>query len=113
MEDDEIKVSELPLATQVNDDDLLMIIQGQANKKIPFNSFNNSNKLSIEGLEEAVQNLLGKLNFSVKETIAAANITTRIGTIVGNLTIKTNEDESAAKIYGAFTCNMSNPRKRK
>ena len=37
--DDEIKVSELPLATQVNNDDLLMIIQGQANKKIPFNSF--------------------------------------------------------------------------
>lgn len=32
--EDEIKVSELPLATQVNNDDLLMIIQGQANKKL-------------------------------------------------------------------------------
>ena len=108
--DDEIKVSELPLASQVNNDDLLMIIQGQANKKIPFNSFNNSNKLDIEGLEEAVQNLLGKFNFSLKETITAANITTRVGTIAGTLTIETNEDESSAKIYGAFTCTMSNPR---
>ena len=31
--EDEIKVSELPQATQINDNDLFMIIQGQANKK--------------------------------------------------------------------------------
>lgn len=32
--EDEIKVSELPIASQVNDADLLMIIQGEANKKL-------------------------------------------------------------------------------
>lgn len=35
--DDEIKVSELPQASQVNAEDLLMIIQGGANKKAAAN----------------------------------------------------------------------------
>jgi hypothetical protein len=35
------------------------------------------------------------------------------GTVTGKIYIATNNDNSLAKIYGAFTCTMSNPRKWK
>lgn len=82
--DDEIKVSELPLATQVNNDDLLMIIQGQANKKIPFNSFNNGNKSAIEELTAEVNSLKNELSKRNKKIVVgmAQNYTT---TAKGNI----------------------------
>ncbi len=55
--EDEIKVSELPIASQVNDADLLMIIQGEANKKIPFATFNQENDSRLGTAETDIDNL--------------------------------------------------------
>lgn len=55
--DDEIKVSELPQASQVNAADLLMIIQGGANKKIPFATLNEENDSRLDAAETDVDNL--------------------------------------------------------
>lgn len=49
---DEIKVSELPVASYVNDGDLLMIVQGQANKKIPAATFNSNLESRVSTLED-------------------------------------------------------------
>lgn len=65
--DDEIKVSELPLATQVNDDDLLMIIQGQANKKIPFQVFNSGVDTRLTTVEGKVAALEEKNIMTIKK----------------------------------------------
>lgn len=65
--DDEIKVSELPLATQVNNDDLLMIIQGQANKKIPFQVFNSGVDTRLTNVEGKVAALEEKNIMTIKK----------------------------------------------
>lgn len=64
--EDEIKVSELPLATQVNDADLLMIIQGQANKKIAAETFNSALDTRLDTAETNITNLK---TYSTTETI--------------------------------------------
>lgn len=81
--DDEIKVSELPLATQVNNDDLLMIIQGQANKKIPFQVFNSgvdTRLTNVEGkvaaLEEKnIMTIMKDANQSITQNVNPQQIT--------------------------------------
>lgn len=63
---DEIKVSELPVASYVNDGDLLMIVQGQANKKIPAATFNSGNDTRITAAENNLANLQ---NYVSAETV--------------------------------------------
>lgn len=98
--DDEIKVSELPLATQVNDADLLMIIQGQANKKVPVSTFESDIQTQLTSL----QNQINNFNLSIYES--PTNVTAAYGSISTNtLTVARNTDGTLAKIYGnvAFT----------
>ena len=98
--EDEIKVSELPLATQVNNDDLLMIIQGQANKKVPVSTFDSTIQAELTNL----QNQINNFNLTIFES--PTNVTAAYGTISTNsLTVAKNSDGTLAKIYGdvAFT----------
>lgn len=98
--DDEIKVSELPMATQVNDDDLLMIIQGQANKKVPVSTFDSAIQAELTNL----QNQINNFNLTIYES--PTNVTAAYGNISTNtLTVAKNSDGTLAKIYGdiAFT----------
>lgn len=97
--DDEIKVSELPLATQVNNDDLLMIIQGQANKKIPFQVFNSgvdTRLTNVEGkvaaLEEKnIMTIKKDANQSITQNVSPQQITFDTSIKVGtNLTFSNN-----------------------
>ena len=66
---DEIKVSELPVASYVNDGDLLMIVQGQANKKIPAATFNSGNDTRITAAETNITNLQKNVNNASAETV--------------------------------------------
>ena len=98
--EDEIKVSELPMATQVNNDDLLMIIQGQANKKVPVSTFDSTIQTELTNL----QNQINNFNLSIFES--PTNVTAGYGNISTNsLTVAKNSDGTLAKIYGnvAFT----------
>lgn len=98
--EDEIKVSELPMATQVNDDDLLMIIQGQANKKVPVSTFDSTIQTELTNL----QNQINNFNLTIFES--PTNVTAGYGNISTNsLTVAKNSDGTLAKIYGdvAFT----------
>lgn len=94
--DDEIKVSELPLATQVNNDDLLMIIQGQANKKIPKGLFNSQIETRIEELAAELAKRNKKIVVGMAQnysTTAAGNIpfdSTRFDSSDGSLVLEEN-----------------------
>lgn len=49
-------------------------------------------------------------NFNLTTFEEVTSITaSSAGTVAGKIYIATNDDKSLAKIYGAFTCNMSNP----
>lgn len=78
--DDEIKVSELPQASQVNAEDLLMIIQGGANKKITKELFDSQIKTSIEELTSEINSLKNELAKRDKKIVVgmAQNYTTNV-----------------------------------
>ena len=56
--EEEVKVSELPIATDVNDDDLVMVVQDGFNKKVTFENFQKE-KVSKTG-----DTLTGEINFN-------------------------------------------------
>lgn len=73
--EEEIKVSELPEASQLNDSDLVMIVQGQANKKIAAQTFNSNlvsrvstNENDIDTLESRVGVLEDKNVMTITKT---------------------------------------------
>lgn len=53
---EEIKVSELPVATNLNDSDLLMIIQGGVNKQVQSKIFNKVQDSTITTQETIAEN---------------------------------------------------------
>lgn len=76
--DDEIKVSELPEAAQVNDADLVMIIQGGANKKITNQAFQSSNTTRLDTLETNVASNTARLD--KKDARIVVNLTSNVTT---------------------------------
>lgn len=73
---DEIKVSELPVASHINNGDLLMIVQGQANKKVNVQTFNSNldtrvstNETDIDTLESRVSGLEDKNVMTITKTV--------------------------------------------
>lgn len=58
---DEIKVSELPIASYINDSDLLMIVQGQANKQITKGIIQEAILNSIQIEKQTAEYILVKL----------------------------------------------------
>ena len=66
---DEIKVSELPAASHINNGDLLMIVQGQANKKISAAIFNSGNDTRITAVEADIDNLQSANEYSTTENV--------------------------------------------
>lgn len=65
----EIKVSELPQASQLNDADLVMIVQGNANKKITAATFNTANDTRLDTAESNITTLQGINNMSSSEQV--------------------------------------------
>lgn len=92
--EDEIKVSELPLATQVNDADLLMIIQGQANKRVPVSTFESDIQTQLTSL----QNQINNFNLTIFEE--PTNASAAYGSLTHTLQVAKNSDGTLAKIYG-------------
>lgn len=96
---DEIKVSDLPVASYVNDSDLIMIVQGQANKRVNAQVFNSTLTTNIDTLDTRVSSLEDKNVMTITKTsdqTLTANaspviITMDSSTSVGsNLTLSSN-----------------------
>lgn len=113
----EIKVSELPEASQLNNGDLIMIVQGSANKKIAAGIFNTNNDSRLDALETDTSDLKTANTFSTSETVIGKWINNKplyrkvyeLGTLP-NATSKTwNSGLSnfvVTKLYGV--CSASN-----
>ena len=54
--EEEVKVSELPIATNVNDDDLVMIVQSGFNKQVTKSNLQKIQKATITTTEEIAEN---------------------------------------------------------
>lgn len=54
--EEEVKVSELPIATNVNDDDLVMIVQNGFNKKVTKSNLQKIQKATITTTTEIAEN---------------------------------------------------------
>lgn len=65
---DEIKVSELPVASRLNDGDQIMIVQGGANKRITADTFNQDNSESITDIDNRVKVLEDKNIMTITKT---------------------------------------------
>lgn len=63
---EEVKVSELPNATDVNDNDLMMIVQGGYNKKV-------SKAIFDEEIEEEISDLVSKTTIKTKTLSGTTN----------------------------------------
>ena len=73
--EEEVKISELPVATEVNDDDLVMIVQDGFNKQVTKENFQ-KDKVSKSG-----DTLARELNFQNKDEYGAIKKTRTLGNV--------------------------------
>ena len=87
--EEEVKISELPDATDVNDDDLVMVVQDGFNKQVTFENFQKE-KVSKTG-----DTLTGELNFNNKNDYAAIRKTRTINGTDYSVSISVGTNTSA------------------
>lgn len=93
--EDEIKVSELPTASQVNNEDLLMIVQGQANKKLTEQILQDKIIDSIPEKKLSQEYILVEL--SATTTLSAAGVIP-FDTVIKNTSTRLSLNTSTHKI---------------
>ena len=95
---EEVKVSELPVATDVNEEDLVMVVQNGYNKQVT------KKKLLNEKVNKSGDTLTGELNFENKNDYGAIRKTRTIDNVDYSLSLGVGLNKSARlEIYSGNT----------
>lgn len=95
-----IKVSEMPQANSVNDIDLLMIVQGTANKKVTKQVLMGDVNTTLSNIQEEQETQ----NTNIENNATAiSNLTTRVATNEQNISTKEDKSNKVTSISSSST----------
>lgn len=95
-----IKVSEMPQANSVNDIDLLMIVQGTANKKVTKQVLMGDVNTTLSNIQEEQETQ----NTNIENNATAiSNLTTRVATNEQNINNKEDKSNKVTSISSSST----------